>query len=331
MKKYISNTILYILLLGIVAILYIVLIFFRPDLVDSFYYRFTTDKANSFILGGSRAAQGIKPDVINKKVDLGDNKIINHSFALGPSSFGPNYYREVTKKLSKESNSGFFIISVGPWTLATGIDNIEDDSTKFFEVENKLFVGNLKSSSTNPNFDYLYNYWNNKFSPFANIFKSVINYEGLITLHEDGWLEISIDMDTATNNARIKRSEEEYKTKQVKLSNTRFYFLDKIVGYLNDYGNVILVRMPVTSQMKVIENSRFPEFDELIQKIADKYNIKYFNYIGESGKFLTTDIHHLYKDDSERFTIMLCDSINYYLRSRKAQVTAELENGESHD
>ena len=319
MKKYIYNTLLYIFLLGIIAILYIILIFFRPDLVDSFYYRFTTDKANSLILGGSRSAQGIKPDVINKMVDLDGNKIINHSFALGPSSFGPNYYREVTKKLSKESTSGLFIISVGPWTLATGMTNIEDDSTKFFEVEEKLFVGNLKSSSTNPNFDYLFNYWNNKYSPFENIFKSIINYEGLIRLHEDGWLEISIDMDTIINNARIKRSEEEYKTKQVKLSNTRLYFLDKIAGYLNNYGNVILVRMPVTSQMKKIENSRFPEFDELIQKIAGKYNIQYFNFIKESGKFLTTDIHHLYKDDSERFTIMLCDSLNKSLNSIKPE------------
>ncbi len=325
MKKYIYNTLLYIFLLGIVVILYIILIFFRPDLVDSFYYRFTTDKANSLILGGSRSAQGIKPDVINKMVDLDENKIINHSFALGPSSFGPNYYREVTKKLSKESTNGLFIISVGPWTLATGMANIEDDSTKFFEVEEKLFVGNLKSSSINPNFDYLFNYWNNKFSPFENIIKSIINYEGLIRLHEDGWLEISIKMDTAANNARIKRSEEEYKIKQVKLSNTRLYFLDKITGYLNNYGNVILVRMPVTSQMKIIENNKFPEFDELIQLIADKYEVQYFNFIKESGKFLTTDIHHLYKDDAERFTYMLCDSINYYLKSEKSQLTAELE------
>ena len=56
--------------------------------------------------------------------------------------------------------------------------------------------------------------------------------------------------------------------------------------------------MPVTSQMDNNREWHIPEFDDLIQKIADKYNIQYFNFIKESGKFLTTDIHHLYKDDS---------------------------------
>ncbi len=326
MKKYIFNTILYIILLGGVVILYLVMIFIKPELVDSFYYRFTTDKASSLILGGSRAAQGIKPEVINKMVDLEDNKIINHSFALGPSSFGPNYYKEVTKKLSKKSTNGLFIISVGPWTLSIDPENVKDDSTQFFEVREKLFVGNLKSSSSNPNFDYLYNHWNNKFSPFDYIFKSIINYEGLITLHEDGWLEISINMDTAANNTRIRKSEIEYRAKEVKLSHTRLYFLDKIIGYLADYGDVVLVRMPVTSQMAEIESSKFPEFDNLIQQIADKQNIYYFNFIKESGKFLTTDIHHLYKDDSERFTLMLCDSINNSLYSPQQGITAEINH-----
>lgn len=273
----------------------------------------TTPKTNSLILGSSRSAQGIKPEIINYLICTDKNKIINHSFALGPSSFGPNYYREVTKKLKGDSRNGLFIISVSPWTLATGVDNIEDDSTEFFEVKEKLFVGNLKSSSTNPNLEYLIHYWDNKFSAFENIFKSAINYKGMIKLHKDGWLEINIDMDTASNNARIKRSKKEYEAKEVKLSPTRFFYLEKIINYLQNYGDVVLVRMPVTTDMKELEHDRFREFDDMVLKTKNKFNIPYFNFIEESGNFLTTDIHHLYKDESEKFTHILCDSINKYL------------------
>lgn len=162
MKKFLSELVTYLLLLGLLVFLYVLLIAWRPELVDNFYYRFTTEKANSLILGGSRAAQGIKPEIINNSICDEENKIINHAFALGPSSFGPNYYKEITKKLKNESKRGLFIISINPWSLAIRIENTTDDSLMFFEVKQNMFVGNLNSSNSNPNFDYLMNYWNEK-------------------------------------------------------------------------------------------------------------------------------------------------------------------------
>jgi hypothetical protein len=290
-------------------LLYITLIYFRPDLVDAFYYRFTTPKAHSLILGASRAGQGIRPEVINKMLLTPENKIINHAFAIGVSSYGPNYLKEITKKLDTSYSNGLFIISVTPGTLSIDLEDNKDDSTLFFEVQGKLFVGNLKSSSTNPNFDYLINHWVNRFEPFARIFKYMINYKGISVLHEDGWLEVTTNMDSASNNERIRRSTEENRDKKLKLSKTRISYLEKIIRYVDKYGDVVLIRMPVSRQMAEIEKLHYPGFDNILQDIADRNKLPYFNFISLSGQFLTVDTHHLYKKEGERFTHLLCDSI----------------------
>jgi hypothetical protein len=311
MSNFLKRLFKYIGLLAVLTSLYVLLIFMRPDLVDDFYYRFTTPKAHSLILGGSLAGQGIHPDILNKRICTEENQIINHAFAVGPSSYGPNYLREIAQKLDKNSTNGVFIVEVSPWTLVT--DNDDDDSTQFFEVQKKLFVGNLRSSSVNPNFDYLINYWVNKFEPFTRMFKYLVNYEGIAVLHENGWLEITTSMDSTSNNARIRRSLNETKRKNLVLSNTRLNYLDKIIRYADKYGEVFIIRMPVTSQMAEIEHQKYPQFDSVIEEIAHKNNIRYFNFSGLSGQFLTVDAYHLYKKDGEKFTGILCDSIADYL------------------
>ena len=312
MKNFLRKLTIYILLICVLLSVYILIVYFRPDFVDNFYYRFTTPKANSLILGTSRAAQGIKPEIINRQLCLNDsNKIINHAFAAGPSDFGPNYYREITQKLNKDSKNGLFIISVIPWDFCTTIDNADDDSLQFFEVRKKLFVGNLKSSSTNPNFEYLWQYWNNKFSVFEMLFKHMICYKGILELHSDGWLEVDIPMDSLSVIKRIMTSSESAteSARYKKWSNTRFYFFEKIVRYLRNRGEIYLVRLPVSKPMAELENRKFPDFDNKMRVFADKYNIKYIDFINESGNYLTIDTHHLWKEESEKITYRICDSI----------------------
>jgi hypothetical protein len=325
MRTFFKLSAFYVVLLAFVTGIYLLVIYLRPDLVDDFYYRFTTPRANSIILGGSRAAQGILPDVINKRVTTGDNRIINHSFALGPSSYGPNYLREVKKKLKKQSTEGVFILSVNPWSLATGSSNVEDDSTKFFEVERELFVGNLKRSDLNPNLEYLFKYWNNKFSVFENAFKQLIHYKGLIELHPDGWLEVSISMEPEELKERIERSTDEYRGNESIFSNTRLMYLEKIIRYLQNYGAVYLVRLPVSEGMRAIETDKFPDFDLRILELARKCDISYINLIGASGEYLTTDTHHLWKEDAIRVTERLCDSL-IHDRSRVSPYSTSLES-----
>jgi hypothetical protein len=291
------------------AFLFIALIYFRPELVDAFYLRFTTPKTNSLILGTSRSAQGILPSVFNERLLDEENQIINHSFAVGPSNFGPNYLREIKQKTKPTSSNGLFIVSVDPWSLATSISNIDDDTSKFYEVQNNLFVGNLKSSSKNPNFDYLNNYWSDRFSVFENLFKDWINYKKLILLHKDGWLEVDYPLDLKFIKKRVISSTEEYAKKKSILSKTRFEYLNKIIKLLNKKGHVVLVRMPVSSPMAKLEHNKFPDFSKMISELAEKNQIDFFDFIKSSGQYLTIDTHHLYKDEARRFSNILCDSI----------------------
>lgn len=297
------------MLLFVMVCMFLTLIYFRPELVDHFYRRFTTPQERSLILGTSRSAQGIKPNVINARLNLHNNRIINHSFAIGPSSFGPNYLREVKQKISPDASDGLFIISVDPWSLGEDIENTQDDTTLFYEVRQRLFVGNLASSSSNPNFGYLKNYWSNRFTIFENLFKSLINYKKLIVLHEDGWLEVSLPLEMEAINKRIESSTAEYAGKNFIISGTRMYYLSEMIRFLKNKGTVIVVRMPVSPPMAELEDVRFPDFSERIQEIADSNGVQFFDFIGLSGQFQTVDTHHLYRDEAERFSHFLCDTI----------------------
>jgi hypothetical protein len=324
MKTFFKYIALYLILVALVTAAYVGVIYLDPDLVDDFYYRVTTPKENSLILGGSRAAQGIRPSIVNDRLCSDDNEIINHAFALGLSSVGPNYLRGIKQKLKQESRNGIFIFSVNPWTVTTSPENSSDDSTKFYEVQQQMFLGNLKASNVNPNMEYLFKYWGDKFSVFENAFKKSIGYKKYIELHSNGWLEVSIPMDSASNNARIKRSTIEYSEKKEIISNTRFLYLEKMIEFLQDYGQVFLVRLPVSKGMAQIEENKFPDFDNRMQGIAGKYNVPYINMIGLSGRYLTIDTHHIWKGDTQDMTHSICDSIAYY-RSRISYKTELLE------
>jgi hypothetical protein len=213
---------------------------------------------------------------------------------------------------------------VSPWTLVK--DSEDDDSTQFFEVQKKLFVGNLESSSSNPNFEYLIHHWENRFEPFSRMFKYLIHYKGMAVLHADGWLEITTNMDSASNNKRIKRSLQETMNRNLFLSNTRLNYLDKIIRYVDKYGEVVIIRMPVTRQMAAIEQQKYPNFDSIIQNIAFKNKVRYFNFSSLSGQFRTVDAYHLYKEDGAIFTNLLCDSIAAYLNRNPETKLAGAQN-----
>ncbi|HEX8278894.1 MAG TPA: hypothetical protein VF540_09375, partial [Segetibacter sp.] len=193
MKRFIKGLMLF----SILPVSLIVLCFFLADgTIDTFYLRFTTPSQNSFILGTSRAAQGLQPDIIDSFLNQNGfaSKLFNYSFTVAHSPYGPVYYEAIRKKLDKNTQNGIFIIAVDPWSISSGTKD-PNDSTAF--EENKLCLATTKAiNSVRPNIDYLINsYAEPIFSIYIKRIKNLLREPPLV-LHKNGWLEVKVNMDS---------------------------------------------------------------------------------------------------------------------------------------
>ena len=79
---------------------------------DNFYYKVSSSKKGSMIIGSSRALQGLNPDVLNQNLNRYD--IYNFAFTNLHSPYGLQYYNAINNKLNNSKNDNIFIISVQP-------------------------------------------------------------------------------------------------------------------------------------------------------------------------------------------------------------------------
>ena len=152
----------YILYIIISFLLAVFSIFHLVDGHDSSYYlKFTSKKQTSLILGNSRSAQGIRPDIINAILDRND--IYNYAFTLSSSPYGQLYFNSIKNKLTKKENDGIFIIEVSPRSISINQKN-EKESSIFRESDKILAISHVNYS---PNFHYLFTRYPKK---YFNIF-----------------------------------------------------------------------------------------------------------------------------------------------------------------
>ena len=117
MKKFLLNASIFSALLtgSILAVFFI-----ADGRSDSYYTRFTTGTQHSLVIGTSRAAQGINPQVLDEIIyKNNEHHFFNYSFSLFDSPFGPAYYKSITKKLNPVVTDGIFIIAVDPWSVCS--------------------------------------------------------------------------------------------------------------------------------------------------------------------------------------------------------------------
>lgn len=288
MNIFIRNSFVFVILLSVTVY---VLLIQSDGSSDSFYKRFTSSKQSSFIIGSSRSAQGILPGVLNKILNRTD--IYNYSFSIGHSPFGPVYYKSIKNKLKAGTKDGIFIISIDPWNISSMCKD-PDDTLSF--RESNLLLANIHSVNQNPNYDYLLNYWN---GPYYRMFPA----QSAMTLHDDGWLEISVKMDSLTVQKRIKSMINTYrddKSRIFNLSNIRVKYLIDIISYLKRHGTVYLLQLPVHPKMAEIENIYMPNFDKIIQRVLDSCKVSYYDMSYLNSKYQYTDGNHLFKESGEK-------------------------------
>lgn len=94
-------------------------------------------------------------------------------------------------------------------------------------------------------------------------------------------------------NQKIAFYHEQYRP-EFKFSSLRLEYLERTVTFLNQYGQVFLVRLPVHEKMLEVEKKLVPDFDEKIPKIIPLTE-GYLDISTESRRYEFTDGNHLHK------------------------------------
>lgn len=260
---------------------------------DPFGMRFTTGKKNAMILGNSRAAQGLIPELIEEEIDgLASAGLYNYSFGIGFSAFGPIYQESIMDKLDQESSDGLFIVTVDPWALVEG-GNHPNDPAFFPERDSPL--AELQNQNFKPHLAYMMNWFGPSYYEIIHRYFRPANER----LHrENGWLELVLPMDSATVNYRIQQKVRQFENgyKSLNLSHTRLEYLEKTISELKDHGKVVMVYMPAHPKILKYDQLVLPDFQKIMDRISDKYKVPYKDYSSQAGKFTYTDGIHLYQD-----------------------------------
>ncbi len=278
MRKFVSIVLIALILFTGVAFY----TFFQADgYADSYYLKMTKPKQTSMVLGTSKAAQGIQPSELKRAIG---KDIFNYAFNIRTSPYGPVYFESIRKKLDSSTTNGVFILTVDPWSLSVYSENAL--SIAEFR-EQRTFMAELKDVSSNPNLEYLINHFDGS---YYKIFKR----NGVAKVEDDGWLHVNLKNDIASVNRRSRHTLNNYKEylDDLEISAIRIEWLERTMDYLDDFGSVYLVRLPVHPELQKIEDELMPDFKLRLQFLIDKAS-GYVDLTERSDEFQYTDAVHL--------------------------------------
>ena len=298
MKKFLLESAVF---LTIIFVSFYLIALKADGYTDPFYVRYTTKKQQSMVIGTSRAAQGIHPAVLNEI--LGRTDFFNYSFTITSSPYGPAYLNSIKRKLDPETKDAIFILAVDPWSISTN-SKYPEDSSQF--RENRQFMGKTRFVNMYPNIPYLIDSYGKP------LYTLIIKPKTSMFLHDDGWLEVTMWMDSSAVKKNIDKKMVDYRTKNLvdfKFSKSRLRFLEKTIEFLKPHGKVYLVRLPVHPLMMEIDSIHMPDFEKYIKPICEKTNTPYLNLTHMNSKFIYTDGNHIYKESGALVTKVIADWI----------------------
>ena len=251
------------------------------------------------ILGTSHSSFGLVPEVFEKNAH---RNVYNYSFTIADSPWGEDYYNSICKKLDTTRNDGLFILAVDPFSVSSKVTNIGE------EIIPQKKLSKISSVTASPNYEYIYKM---NVKPWRYMLMLLHLEKKKFKLHNDGWYEVLRLYDKTTEKKWTTLKVKNYRSKygNRKLSNHRMKYLKCTIQKLKKYGKVVLVRIPSSTDMYNFECEYMPMFDSLMNSLSKQYQIHYFNFAQESGKYRTFDGNHLIPEDARLFTQILCDSI----------------------
>jgi hypothetical protein len=285
---------------GLVAILLLLPALKRPY-VDAFYTRFTTPPAASLVIGTSRAAMAVQPNVL--QAQLGTRYAgpwLNYSFTLSLSPFGPTYLASIQRKLAPGTRHGLFVVAVDPWSVS--METQRPEQPPFFPEDNQL-LGLMKSVSQEPNLEYLLH----ERQPLYQV--ALHDTSSLVKLRRDGWVEVVLP-----RNPAFKKEHEASRlgvynelATTLHLSKARLASLRQTINFLKEHGTVVVVRLPTGEAMTALEHKYQPDFDQFMQRTSTELGVPYLSYI--DLVYPTTDGNHLWRGAAQPFSQRLATDI----------------------
>ena len=280
----------------------------RAGYVDAFYARFAAPPAGSLVLGTSRAAQAIRPDVLAARLgERYQGPWLNYAFTLAESPYGPGYLSSIRRKLAPGTRHGLFVLAVDPWSLSLPTKLINNREAAF--PETKSMVSQLASVSQSPNLDYLAHYLH---KPFYQLLLDTDTARAVERLHPDGWLEIALPPPTANPALLARRTAEKLTTYRAlaassQLAPTRLASLNELITLLKSHGRVVLTRLPTGPAMAALEQQYQPAFDAQIAQMATRHAVPYLNYL--ALPYPTNDGNHITRGAAGQFSQRLAADI----------------------
>lgn len=275
---------------------------------NDYYERFSSPQQKAFILGSSRAAS-IDPQVLDSILapSFPHLKFFNYAFTWAHTPYGPVYLTSIKKKLDPKTKNSLFILTVEP--SAVMVDKFKDDDVQNY-IENDKFISTLSNVTANPNIEYLLESYDLSITHELNaVIRPSKNVMATTKILENGKSDIHLikdfspEMRAKTNADKMR--EFDVRIAGLKKSENRLKYLDETIKYLQKYGKVVLVRIPVSSVAYKIENKYYGDFDSKISIVAKQNMVNYINYNKVKHNFYWTDEVHLNHSSMNDFSKIL--------------------------
>jgi hypothetical protein len=262
---------------------FLIILSFADGYSDPYYLKVSSPRKANLMLGTSKCAQGLQPhsmqNILNKS-------FYNYAFSIFVSPYGSTYLNSIKNKLDTTITDNISILAVDPWSLCSMTDD-PDDSSGF--RENRSFLNYLINVNQSPNYKYLVRY-------FEGCYYRILLKNSPALLKNDGWLDVTLNDDSMSIRQRtqftIKTYEE--KLKQYRFSDLRYTYLLKTINYLQTFGKVYLVQLPVHPNLSNIEHQLMPDFNTILQSVIEKSD-GYLDLTIDNSKYTYTDGVHLDK------------------------------------
>lgn len=307
MKQLILKVSIFIL---ISLVLFVCVLYQANGYTDPYYLRFTTPVQNSLILGTSKAAQSLQPEVFKDELNL---EIYNYAFTIMHSPYGPVYLEAIKRKLKPETDNGIFILTVDAWSITS--TKSEANQIGDFR-ENNLCLDNTTIVNKTPNLQYLLKNLKGEFYQIilrnlGGKFYNTFSMNKPILLHKDGWLEITANMDSVILQERTELAIKNFKENDLpnfRYSSIRLDYFIETIKFLKEHGEVYLVRLPIHNEMMKVEDLLIPDFNEKMNEIAILSD-GYFDMTPYNNEFIYVDGAHLFKDSGKIVSKSIADWI----------------------